>query len=173
MHSRSLEIPEAVTALQDAISRIESMGVLYDKMYTTESYEEVSIKEYLPQLINEITLMFPDRQNIKIETQVDDFTLGAQVIFPLGIIVNELLTNAMKYAFTDRKSGLIKISAVLKGTRATIIFEDNGVGIPEFTSDEQRKGFGITLIELLTEQIKGSFKIETNSGTKFVIEFDI
>ncbi len=173
LHSRSLDIPEAISALQDAISRIESMGVLYDKLYITESYQDISIKEYLPQLINEISLMFPDRQDIKIETQVDDFTLDTKIIFPLGIIVNELLTNAMKYAFTGRESGLIEISAILKGNHVTIIFKDNGVGIQEFIGSEQQKGFGITLIGLLTEQIKGSYKIETNSGTKFIIEFDI
>ncbi len=173
LQSNALDNPEAVTALQDAIGRIESMGVLYDKLYTTESYQDVSIKEYLPQLINEIFQMFPDRQNIKIKTKINDFIIGTKVIFPLGIIVNELLTNAMKYAFTGRESGLIHLSAVLKRNHVTIIFEDNGIGMPELKNNERQKGFGIKLIGLLTKQINGSYKIETNKGTKFIIEFDI
>jgi len=172
MQADKIDIPEAVTVLKDAIARIESMEVLYDKLYRTESYKDVSIRSYLSQLIDEIFQMFSNRQNIEIDNQINDFTIGTREIFPLGIIVNELLTNAMKYAFTGRDNGLIKIFAVTKDNHVTFIFEDNGVGMPDLKSDIRQKGFGLTLIGLLTEQIGGSYRIERNNGTMFIIEFE-
>jgi two-component sensor histidine kinase len=171
MQSDIIDIPEASSAFQDAIARIESMRILYNKLYRTESYKDVSIKDYLELLIDEIFQLFPNMQNIKIEKQIENFVIGTKTIFPLGIIVNELITNAMKYAFLNRDSGLLKISAVKENNHVTFIFEDNGVGMPEI--DETHKGFGLTLIGLLVEQIGGSYKIERNNGTKFIIEFDI
>ncbi len=173
LQSESLEITEAVTALQDAIGRIKSMGVLYDKLYTTERYSDVSIKEYLSQLIDEIYRIFPKRQSIKIEKRIDDFIIGTSVIFPLGIILNELLSNALKHAFTDRETGLIQISVIKKNSHVKILFEDNGVGMPKLKNDEEQEDFGLMLIGLLTEQIDGGYRIERGNGTRFIIEFDL
>jgi two-component sensor histidine kinase len=95
MQSESLDVPEAVRALKDAISRIESMEVLYDKLYLTENYQDVSIKDYLTQLVHEIIAIFPENKSIQIEMKIDDFIIGTKIIFPLGIMINELLTNAI------------------------------------------------------------------------------
>lgn len=173
IQSDNIKIPEATAAFQDAIARIDSMGILYDKLYLTESYTNVSIKVYLSQLIDEIFQMFPDRRSIKVEKQIDDFTISTEIIFPLGIIVNELITNAMKYAFPNQDNGLIQISAVKKENNITLVFEDNGIGIPELLNHEKQKGFGLTLIELLTDQIGGNCKIERTNGLKYIIEFEI
>ena len=173
LQSESLDVPDVVNTFQDAIARIESMEILYDRLYKTESYQDVSIKDYLSQLIDEIFQMFPDRQNIEIKKKIKDFTIGTKIIFPLGIIINELLTNAMKYAFPGRGNGLIQISAVKSESHVTFIFEDNGIGMPELENDEKQKGFGLTLVALLTEQIGGNCKIERTEGTTFIIEFEI
>ena len=108
----------------------------------------------------------------EIEKRIEDFIIGTNISFPLAIIANELLTNAVKHAFTVKDNGLIKVSASKKGKQVTFTFEDNGVGITK-VKDEEQKGFGLTLIGLLTEQLKGSYKIENTKGTKFIIEFEI
>ena len=174
MQAESLNNSEATAALQDASARVESMMVLYNKLYRREKYTEISIKEYLSNLIGEIFQLFPDEQNIKIKTEIDEFPIGSKQMFPLGLIVNELLTNAMKYAFVKVDSGLIQISITKIDNHVTFIFGDNGIGMPKSKADNNgHKGFGLTLIELLIDQIEGNYKIETNNGTKFIIEFEL
>ncbi|MCK5201252.1 MAG: response regulator [Spirochaetales bacterium] len=174
MQSDSLDNPEAVIALQDASARVESMMVLYNKLYRTENYKEVSIKDYLSKLIEEILQLFPDRQNIRVEIQIDDFLIGSKQMFPLGLIINELLTNAMKYAFAGRDNGLIEVDIIKKENYVTFTFKDNGIGMPgSLNYSDENKGFGLTLIELLTGQIDAAYKVETDNGTKFTFGFEI
>lgn len=173
LQADSLTDPAAVDALKDAESRVQSMMVLYDKLYRSDNFNEVSIKEYLPGLIKEIIDNFLNRKNIQIESSIDDFTLEVQTLVPIGIIVNELLTNTMKYAFTGRERGLIKISAELTNGKVVMKIEDDGVGIPETVTFENSSGFGMQLVGMLTEQINGSIMIERGSGTRFVLEFTV
>ena len=108
---------------------------------------------------------------LKIETEIDDIFLNSKVLSPLGILVNELITNTMKYAFVNRDSGIIRVTARRKENRISIEFEDNGNGIPESVSFESSKGFGLQLIGLLVKQIGGVISIDRANGTKFTIEF--
>jgi len=173
LQADTLTDPSAVSALHDAENRVESMMVLYDKLYRSIDYHEISIKEYLPVLIDEIIDNFPNKGIVTIEKKIDDFTLDADTLFHLGIIVNELLTNMMKYAFAGMECGLITVSAGVKDNRAVFIIQDNGVGIPESVSFEKTTGFGLDLVKMLTDQIGGSIIIERGSGTRFVLEFDV
>ncbi len=173
LQSESLTDAVAVDALKDAQSRVQSMMVLYDKLYRTENINEVSLREYLPGLVSEIADNFPKNKNVKIESQIDDFDLHVQTLVPVGIIVNELITNMMKYAFIGRDGGSINVSAVLKGCKAVMIIEDDGVGIPETVKFENSSGFGMQLVGMLTEQIDGNIRIERGNGTRFVLEFEV
>jgi PAS domain S-box-containing protein len=173
LQSETLEDWKAVAALEDAKSRLHSMSVLYDKLYRAENLREMSIKHYLPALVDEIIDVFPNKASVQIETRIDDFVLDVKLLPPLGIIVNELLTNAMKYAFIGRDDGLIKVSAAIKDHRATLVIEDNGNGIPEAIDIETSSGFGLQLVDRLTKQIGGTIKIERENGTRFVLEFGV
>ena len=164
LQSGTLEDWKAVAALEDAKSRLQSTSVLYDKLYHTENLREMSIKDYLLPLVDKIIDVFPNRASVQIETRIDDFVLGVKLLSPLGIIVNELLTNAMKYAFIGRDDGSIKVSAGIKDHRATIVIEDNGNGIPETIDIENSSGFGLQLVGRLTKQIGGTIKIERETN---------
>ena len=108
----------------------------------------------------------------QIEKNLNDFTVSSKIIFPLGIMINEMLTNSMKYAFSGRDSGLIKISIGNEGQRATVIYEDNGVGIPEKDKNGQ-DSFGLVLIDMLVKQLDGECKVTGENGLKYIIGFDI
>jgi PAS domain S-box-containing protein len=173
LQSNALKNPEAVGALLEAKDRMRSMGVLYDKLYRSENLREMSIKDYLPPLVDEIVGVFPNRGLVKVETRVDDIVLGVKALSPLGIIVNELITNAMKYAFAGRESGSISVSASAKDGRVTLIVEDDGNGIPESVDIENSSGFGLQLVGMLTAQLDGAMRIERRKGARFVLEFDV
>jgi len=161
--------PEASSILKIATSRLETMMVLYDKLYVSEKVSEISIKDYIPSLIDEILKIFP--QKVDVEIQIEDIVLGTKLLSPLGIILNELITNSMKYAFNG-KDGVIKIDTIRMGDHISLTYQDNGVGLPESVSLKESPGFGMQLIDILVKQINGSIVFERNNGTKCVVEFN-
>lgn len=165
--------PQAIAVLQDAIGRVDSMRILYDKLLLTEAYADLSVKNYAESLTDSIVALFPDKAKVKLDRQIADFHLDAKQLFPLGIIINELLTNIMKYAFINRKTGLIKISLTKADNHVTLAIQDNGIGLPAGFDINKAKGFGLTLVKMLSQQLAGTFSIKKYLGTRCKIEFDI
>lgn len=164
---------ELKNILNEAAGRIHCMGLLYDKLYYSKIKGPVSITPLLPDLINEIVAIFPVKGSFEIKTEIDDIILSAAKISSLVIIINELITNSMKYAFAGRDNGTISVAASIKGNLVFVIYEDNGVGIPESVSFDNSTGFGMQLIGLLAEQIGGSIQIERSAGTRFILQFEV
>jgi PAS domain S-box-containing protein len=171
LQGAELKDASAAAALRDAENRVQSMMILYDKLYCSHDFREMSIKSYLGPLADEIISSFPNSGIVKIEKNISDFILDATIVFPLGIIVNELLTNIMKYAFKGKDSGLIKVSASIHDRHAEVSLSDNGTGIPDTVDFESSTGFGLNLVRMLTTQIGGTIRIERGNGTKFILEF--
>lgn len=164
---------EAAESIRDAESRVQSMIMLYDRLYSTENFRELSVKDYLEPLTEEIIGSFPNSGKVKVETDIENFILNVKELSPLGIILNELLTNVMKYAFTGRDNGVIKVSATVTDNHVTMSVQDDGVGVPEQINFENSTGFGLELVKMLVSQIGGRVRVERGGGTKFVLEFDM
>ncbi len=168
--------PTAKIALNESVNHIQSMMILYDKLYQSANFEDISAKEYIPSLIEQILGNFPNHRSIKILTEIEDFILGTRELQPLGIIITELLSNIMKYAFKDVNKDR-QISIELGTTKSTsakqvfLIVADNGKGIEMSMSLENSKGFGFRLMHLLAKQLKGNLRFESSNGTKFILEF--
>ncbi|MBN1781026.1 PAS domain-containing protein [bacterium] len=173
MQTQSIADHGMRSMLKDAIGRVQSMRVLYEKLLTGTTYQSHSVREYLESLIDSSALVFWDRTYITIEREIHDFNLDAKQLFPLGIITNELLTNSMKYAFEDRSDGRIRITLNMNGKHITFIVEDNGLGLPRGFDIEKTKGFGLTIVKMLAEQLGGTFYMESHDGTMNVLEFDL
>ncbi|MCX7820323.1 MAG: response regulator [Brevinematales bacterium] len=148
-------------------NRINTMSVLYDKLYHSHSIEKANVMEYLTTLINDI--LSTSNLNGKIKTRIDiqEIWLEAKILFPLGIIVNELITNSIKHAFQQQDKCEIKISFSIENNKATLIVSDNGCGI----NKEKFNGFGLELVKLLVSQLNGYFSINSSKGTTSKIEF--
>lgn len=166
----SEENESARDSLADAESRVQSIIMLYDRLYKTDNYRELSIREYLEPLAEDIIGGFSSAVVVNVQMNIEDFILDANLLSPVGIIVNELLTNMMKYAFIGRERGHIMISAFKKEGQVTIIIEDDGIGIPESISFDKSTGFGLQLVNMLTLQIGGKIRIERGNGSKFILE---
>jgi two-component sensor histidine kinase len=165
--------PGAAAAMNDAIRRMQSMMVPYDKLYRSEGFRELSAKGYLVPRVHEIVGNCPNWEMVTIETHVDEFILDAEILSPPGIVINELITNMMKHAFAGRDKGVISLSASLREHHATIIVQDNGIGLSEGCDAKTSTGFGLRLVEMLTEQIDGSMRIERENGTRFILECEV
>jgi PAS domain S-box-containing protein len=173
LQADTLKDPSAAAALEDATNRIRSMMILYDKLYQSIDFRAISIKEYITSLVDEIVANFHSHKSVTVETEIGDYILEAKTLSPIGIILNELLTNAMKHAFTGIENGVINISLSVKNSHATLIVHDNGIGIPESINMATSTGFGLQLVNMLTEQLGGTVRIERGKGARFVLEFEI
>ncbi len=163
----------AAVVLREAGSRMQAMIVLYDKLYRSADFKALSVASYLPTLVDEIISGFPASALVRVEKRIEDFTLPADKLQPLGIILNEILTNAMKYAFAGRKEGSISISARSEGGQARLEVKDDGIGLPESADFEGSSGFGFMLMKSLARQLGGTLRLERDAGTKIVLEFEL
>lgn len=161
----------AASALRDAASRIDTMMLLYKSLYESTFSGELPVKDHINLLAGLIISNFPNSRCITLEQDIDEFILSVKILQPLGIIINELLTNIMKYAFPDGAAGMIHLSLKLQGCKVTLVVRDNGIGIPESVDFKNSTGFGMDLVSMLTEQIKGNIRIERGNGTKIILEF--
>jgi two-component sensor histidine kinase len=149
------------------------MRVLYEKLLLTDDYRVTSIKEYLDNLIDEIIKLFPENINLTIEKQFHDFQTNPRQLFSIGIIVNELLTNSVKYAFAGKESGLIKVSVTENEGNAILTIQDDGNGLAEGFDVNAQRGFGLMLVDVLSQQLGGSFTIENNNGARSTLKFPV
>ncbi len=163
--------------LQDAAARVQSMSVLYDKLYQAESTTKLGIRDYLPALMDEILSLFRDAVPVQTDLDLEDFELSPRSLMPLGIIINELITNSIKYAFKWRSDGRISVKAQMRrGTgkdMVHLVYEDNGSGLPAGIGFHSSSGFGLELVGILIEQLSGTASIESDNGTRFVFEFPL
>ncbi len=173
LQADSVRDTAALTALRDTESRVRSMTVLYEKLYASANFSTVSTTAYLSALVDEILDNFPGSTSLDVEKHIDDFPLHIDKIQPLGILLNELLTNIMKYAFAGRSEGRIEVSATVAGSTATVVVADNGVGLPESIDFGRSPGFGLTLVRELASQLDGTIRLERGSGTTVILEFRV
>jgi two-component sensor histidine kinase len=171
MQASTLKEAEAVKALEEAASRIQSMMMMYEGLNQSSQFSDMSVKDYIPALVDYIIANYANGSVIKVTQNIGDFILSSRTLQPVGLIVNELVTNIMKYAFVGRENGEIEISVALDGSNVSMIIQDNGNGIPESVDAATSTGFGLTLVETLAKQLKGSIKFERDNGTKFTLNF--
>ena len=161
----------AAKALEDARSHVMSMMLLYEKLYQSSNFRDISLAGYLPSLIDEVLGNFPNRTMIRVQKDIQDFSLDARCLQPLGIIITELLTNVMKYAFRGRDGGQVQVSATRTDGRVSVVIQDDGNGMPESVSFENSTGFGFQLVQALVLQLEGTICMERDKGTRFVVDF--
>jgi len=168
----------AKTSLQEAGKRIMSMMIIYEKLFESKNFNDISLKEYLNSLLVELTTSFP-MENSEFFVDLEDVVCATNTLYPVGIILNELLTNCYKHAFPlTLTQGRINIKGErLEPKLYQISVEDNGIG---FDSEEDGKSkvstFGLKLIDILTKQIKGKLIKSLgngNKGTKTLIQFQV
>ncbi len=173
LQSENVTNTESLGVLNDAISRVESIRLVYDKLSFSGVYNEMSVKNYLEDLITSIIGIFPDNDKVQQIMEIDELSLEIKRLLPIGTIVNELITNSLKYAFPDRNSAVLKIMLKNSNGTITISVQDDGIGLPEGFDISRSTGFGLMLVKMLTRQINGAFTIESAIGTTSVVSFKL
>jgi len=171
LQAKSFANHETEIILNDAAGRVQSMMVLYDKLYRSEAYNELNIKVFLPSLIHEIISLFTRDNPVNTVIELEDIILDAKTLSTLGIILNECITNSMKYAFQATAKPLITVRSFRKDEKIIINYEDNGSGFMNSYTGEQTGSFGLRLIEMLVSQLNGNITIQSSNGMKTAISF--
>jgi two-component sensor histidine kinase len=176
LHSQSFYISneDAQQAILESQNRVQSIALIHDQLYKTEHNTEINLSSYIEELINSLNSSLNKRNNaIAIKWDIDNISLDVSQTIPLGIILNEMVTNALKYAFPIHQTGTISI--LLKQTDMSIEMQisDNGIGLPPDFSIEQTNTLGLTLLKGLTGQLNGTYIVENKSGLSITVKFPI
>lgn len=166
------DIPvESQEKFDQAISRIMTMSLIHKKLYQTEELSNINTAEYLTGLIDEILSTYPSSKSVAKDIFIEIENIGLKTIVPLGLLVNELISNSFKHAFNDLNNGSIKISIHPTSTKGyKFSYIDNGTWIDR---DDTEMKFGTELIGILTEQLEGDYKRESSEYTFNLKNLDI
>jgi two-component system, sensor histidine kinase PdtaS len=163
----------ARAALQDTQNRVHAVFLLHEKLYRSAAAPEVNVHTYVPELIDHLYESFDFRnQNIVITHTIDPIYLDTAEVLPLAVILNEAVTNSLKYAFPGDRKGEIQLKlGQMPGGMVQLQIRDNGVGLPAGFRDAMGKSLGFTLITGLANQLEALYRIENDGGVVITIQF--
>ena len=164
---------EARTILEDSIQRVKSMALIHEQIYRSKSLARINLAEYIRSFANKLLKTYrPKGSTISLTIQADEIYLAVDKSIPVALILNELIVNALKYAFPEKRCGDIWIKSHENTHEITLIIGDNGIGLPESFDLAQTSTLGLYLVyNLATKQLGGSIDIHHSDPTEFVIRF--
>ncbi|MCX9026399.1 MAG: PAS domain S-box protein [Candidatus Methanoperedens sp.] len=174
LQEESSDDEKIIEILKDCQNRISSMALIHEKLYRSKNLSKINFKEYIDDLITGIfDSHMVTRSKIALNLDVENISFGIDLAIPCGLIINELVTNSLKYAFPDGKKGEIKVSLHSTGENLFELMEgDNGVGISDALDFRKTKSLGLHIVNILVEnQLHGEITLDKNKGTKFRIIF--
>ncbi len=175
LQSRTVSNEEALKLLKQSADRIKAMALVHEKLYQSNDLAKIDFNNYIGSLVESLrySLNIPLSQ-IKTTVHVNDVYLDIDKAIPCGLIINELLSNALKHAFPQGQHGNIDISFTNDQHEFTLMVSDNGIGLPEGLDIKTCTSLGLQLITgLVTNQLKGRISIEQNSGVSVIIHFPV
>jgi PAS domain S-box-containing protein len=163
---------QTANALHHSRLRIHSMALAHEYLYRSDDFSSVALRDYVADMLPLLRGAFDAGAEVTFEQDVQDIRLNMDVAVPCGLILNELITNALRHAFVAGTGGTIRVSATTEmGQAWTLRVEDNGVGLPDSCSLTEPKTMGLEMVLLLCRQIGAELRVERTRGTRFAIRF--
>ena len=148
------------------------MALIHEKLYQSESFEQINFKEYINGIVSNIVESHNVKSNIKFDINTENIPLKIDYAVPCGLIINELVTNSLKYAFPDQRQGKIQIILKSDDTNIQLSISDDGIGISKELDIQNTKSLGLRLVTALAEgQLQGKIILNRERGTEFQISF--
>ena len=176
LQSVSIDDEKSLGLLTECLNRVKSMALIHEELYRSNDFSIIKFKNYIEDLVRKLHKTYPlDYDKIKINMLVDDISLSVEHAIPCGLIINELLTNALKYAFPESFEGIGEITISMQKTEdgeIELFVQDNGVGFPEDFDLESAETCGMEIVKVLAaDQLEGRYELQRNGITKFYICF--
>jgi PAS domain S-box-containing protein len=164
----------AYNLLKECQNRVKTMAFIHESLYQTKNFESVNFSEYITTLSKNLVHTYAiNAKNIKLVLTLDELQLNIDLSIPCGLVINEIISNSLKYAFPNNRDGIIFVTLKKINNLVHIEVGDNGIGIPDEIDIKQTKTLGLQLVDTLIEQINGKLVINRVKGTKFSIEFNL
>ncbi len=158
--------------LQESRNRIRSMAIIHENLYRTEDFSSVNFAEYLKNLTANLVATYRIHDQVLLHSDLENIDLVLDQAIPCGLLVNELITNALKYAWDEGETGSIVVELKQEGKYVHLMIADDGRGLPMAYEDMNSDTLGLQLVATLTEQLDGEVKVEVKKGTKYLIKFE-
>ena len=164
---------EALNLFKESQNRVRSMSMIHESLYQSRDLAHIDFSIYISRLSNELLSSYGVNINlISLKTDLENIFLDINTAIPCGLIITELFTNSIKYAFPHGRKGIINIKFKRdKGDNFILEVSDDGVGLPDDIDIKQTKSLGMRLVNSLVDQLDGTVEVDGSSGTRFVIKF--
>ncbi len=176
LQSNTIKDPALLKMFYDSTNRIRAMALVHEKLYRSDDIAKIDFTSYLRTIAEELHVSYTTSLNSpRLHIEADEINLGIDQAIPCGLIVNELITNSLKYAFPDG-GGDCSISISLRRSSTdgiTLIVSDNGIGIPAGINVSDTTSLGLQLVNVLAKQIHGTCSVNRTGGTSWIITFPI
>jgi PAS domain S-box-containing protein len=175
----NLELPrlsdvKARQVFVDADNRIRAMTKMYEQLYRSDTLADIELHSYISDLTTGLVANYAiDRERIHVNLNVEVIKIDLKRAVPLGLILNEFISNAMKYAFPDDRKGEIRIDLEKEANIVTLVVSDDGVGMPKEFKAGGTQTLGLVLVDLLVKQLNGTMAIDGKKGTSLVVSFPL
>ncbi|WP_073119839.1 histidine kinase dimerization/phosphoacceptor domain -containing protein [Reichenbachiella agariperforans] len=170
LQSGKFEDEDFKKVLEEGQGRVRSMALIHQKLYENDDLKSIPFGEYLQELVGEIRASF-GMKNVQLNIKADNVFFDVDTAVPLGLIVNEIATNAFKYAFDEKGTGSFSIFLSKENGTYILNIKDDGKGLPSEIDIRKTKSLGLRLVRMLSQQLEGEFNFETHNGTSFKLEF--
>lgn len=161
-----------INILKECQNRIKTMAFIHESLYQNKDFSQINFSEYIVTLVKNLFYSFEaSQQKIRSNFDVEPILLNLDTSIPCGLIVNELVSNALKYAFNETEEGVVFIELKKTGGKIKMVVADNGKGFPDEINYKNTETLGLQLVNTLTEQINGTISMKQNKGTIFEIIF--
>ncbi len=176
LQARATEDKATTNILLESQNRINAMALIHNQLYESKNLSKINMKKFINNLITQLLQTYSVHGNrITHIISVVDCPFPISIAIPTGLIINELLSNTIKYAFNKRKEGKIELDlSISKDGKVNLMVSDDGVGLPEGFDINGTRTLGLRLVKILVEnQLDGTLKVISKEGTTFNIKFDI
>lgn len=176
LQESTIKDEEAREKYRESVGRVKSMALIHEMLYQSKNLSNIKANEYLNELVNYIISTYNIGKKIEVKLSIDQGLkrIDMNRAVPCGLLINELLSNAFKYAFYNRKSGKILIGFKFlnkKKHKFQLSVKDNGIGLPTKVHINSPDTLGLQLVQTLVEQLDGELEVRQNKGTEFLIRF--
>lgn len=173
LQSSYIEDETALSILRESQDRIKSMSFVHESLYQSKTLSEVNFAEYIQNITRNLYHSYARPEGgIELEFRLENIYLNLDTSIPCGLIINELISNSLKYAFTGREKGVIEVGfSKQPDGKLKLIISDNGIGLPDNFDIENSESLGLQLVTTLITQVSGELEIDNKNGTRFKIVF--
>jgi two-component sensor histidine kinase len=170
LQSRYITDATTLSAFRESQNRVRAMALVHEKLYQSTDLAKIDFDNYIGFLANNLLQFFGMKgKGILLTIDIKDIFLATDTAIPLGLIINELISNSLKYAFPGGRTGEISLAIQRQDHALTILYKDNGVGIPDDFDWRNAMSMGLRLVITLVEQLDGTIELDRAAGTTFRI----